>query len=150
MIGSVEHRHNNLIEGSTNRSKEQRENFHADSIRQLLSFRAVNSICSRNNFLCGYVCSSWVCLDAGECFFFFKTSSPLVLAIRSVKEFAYFLSEMWSLFFRINSRLAATSIEVIDPRVKFGKQECGSLRHITLNDNKLVTHIKIHRLNLTC
>ena len=36
--------------------------------------------------------------------------------------------------------------------MKFGMQECGSLRHITLNpgrDNKLVTHIKIHRLNLT-
>ena len=27
----------------------------------------------------------------------------------------------------------ATAIEVIDPRVKFGKQERGSLRHITLN-----------------
>ena len=25
------------------------------------------------------------------------------------------------------------SFEFIDPRVKFGKQECGSLRHITLN-----------------
>ena len=37
---------------------------------------------------------------------FFKTSSPLVLAIRSVKGFPSFLSEMWSLFFRIKSRLA--------------------------------------------
>ena len=27
----------------------------------------------------------------------------------------------------------AKVIEFIDPRVKFGKQECGSLRHITLN-----------------
>ena len=32
---------------------------------------------------------------------FFK---PLVLAIRSVKELASFLSEMWNVFFRIGSR----------------------------------------------
>ena len=41
-----------------------------------------------------------------ESVFFFKTSSPLVLAIRSVKGFPSFLLEMWCLFFRINSRLA--------------------------------------------
>ena len=48
-----------------------------------------------------------MCLDAGECFFFFKTLSPLVLGFRSVKGFASFLSEMWSLFFRSNSRSAS-------------------------------------------
>ena len=36
------------------------------------------------------------------------------------------------LIFKIWFRLA-TVIEFIDPRVKFGKQECGSLRHISLN-----------------
>ena len=37
---------------------------------------------------------------------FFFNLKPLVLAIRSVKGFPSFLSEMWSLFFRMNSRLA--------------------------------------------
>ena len=35
-----------------------------------LSFRAVNSISSLNDFLSGYVCCSWICLDARECFLF--------------------------------------------------------------------------------
>ena len=34
-------------------------------------------------------------------------------------------------WFRLSMR--RPSIEFIDSRVKFGKQECGSLRHITLN-----------------
>ena len=54
---------------------------------------------------------------------FFINVKPSVLAIRSVRGFPSFLSDMWH----------ATSIEFIDLPVKFGKQECGSLQHITLN-----------------
>ena len=85
--------------------------FRSFSFGELLSFGAVNSIYRLNDFVSGYVCCSWMCLDAGESFF--QTSRPLLLAIRSVKGLGSFLLEMLS--------------------VKFGKQECGSLRDVTLN-----------------
>ena len=63
---------------------------------------------------------------------FFLNVRSLVLAIPPVKGFASFLLENWTLFFRIGPRLACHEF-IYDLRVKFGKQECGSLRHITLN-----------------
>ena len=68
-LARLEHRHNNLIEGST-RGRETYKNScgrHSSlcfSFAELLSFRAVNSIYSS-----GYVCCSWMCLDDGDCFF---------------------------------------------------------------------------------
>ena len=95
----------------------------------MLSFRAANSIYSLNDVFSGYVWCSWVCLDAGEVFFqnfkAFGYSDSFGERIGVFSVGAYF-SEL------IHAK-HATAIEFIDPRVKFGKQEYGSLRHITLN-----------------
>ena len=46
------------------------------------------------------------CASMLESVFFFSSSSPLMLAMHSVKGFASCVSEMWRLFLRINSRSA--------------------------------------------
>ena len=64
------------------------------SFAELLAFHAATSL-------------SLLFLDVLRCWrvFSYITSSPLVLAIRSVKALASFLSEIWSLFLRTSSDL---------------------------------------------
>ena len=74
----------------------------------------------------------------------------VVLTIPSVKGFASFLSEMWSLFLRTGSGLTCYGHRVYRFTRKVWKARVARFDTLHLiRDNKLVMHIKIHRLNLT-
>ena len=126
------HRHN-LIEVSTTLKRTWKVSCGPHSPKcfscvELLSFRAVNSIYSLNDFISVYVCYSWMCFSCWRVF------SSLNVEVCGVSDY---LGERIHIFSVGNVELIfknwftlsrpRPSTSWVDPCMKFGKQECGLL-----------------------
>ena len=118
--------------------KKKHEKFHVDSI---LRTAFLVQICHRSKLLTLFIHKMTLLvamLALPGCVYMMESVFFLIVeafgAIPSVKGFISFSVRNVELIFKnwFTLNMPRPS-RFIDPRMKFGKQECGSLRHITLN-----------------